>query len=191
MGTQCQLYPHSVAYLHTAKELSDIHELDLGVCEDSLAYAHQHIAYVWEAGLRLNVSTDQLYIHDASKFSKQEFKAYALYFHGTSIQRVLEEEMFAYAWLHHIHNNEHHWLHWIFPGDTKNVSFIKNQCISMPSIFINEMVADWLSARRQRIGRYDVKTLDDNYLQQIQIHPVSNKILHYWTDFAKEEFSNE
>ena len=49
----------------------------------------------------------QLNIHDLSKYSEEEYKAYDLYFYGTKTEKVKKD--FDYAWLHHIHENPHHW----------------------------------------------------------------------------------
>ena len=49
---------------------------------------------------------DQLNLHDASKYTDEEYKAYDLYFYGTKTEKV--KKAFDYAWLHHIHENPHH-----------------------------------------------------------------------------------
>ena len=64
------------------------------------------------------VETDflnQLNIHDLSKYGKEEYKAYDLYFYGDKTEKVKKD--FDYAWLHHIHENPHHWQHWVLFND--------------------------------------------------------------------------
>lgn len=52
--------------------------------------------------------------------------------------RVAVDYDFNIAWLHHIHNNPHHWNHWIIQNDTDGVEVIR-----MPEKYAKEMVADW------------------------------------------------
>ena len=52
---------------------------------------------------------DQINVHDLSKYSNEEYKAYDDYFYGNKTKAV--KNAFNYAWLHHIHHNPHHWQH--------------------------------------------------------------------------------
>src|SRR3972149_88807 len=70
----------------------------------------EHIAFVQEAGQKIGVSSEQLEIHDNSKWSDDEFAGYALHFHGGGAP-----DLFAKAWLHHIHYNPHHPEYWLLP----------------------------------------------------------------------------
>ena len=49
-------------------------------------------------------------------------------------------ERFNIAWLHHIHNNPHHWQHWVLLQDEGTVV-----CVDMPMNYIIEMICDWWS----------------------------------------------
>ena len=57
----------------------------------------------------------QLNIHDLSKYSQEEYYAYDNYFYGAETEKVKKD--FDYAWLHHIHQNPHHWQHWVLVND--------------------------------------------------------------------------
>ena len=46
--------------------------------------------------------------HDQSKYDKEEYDAYDKYFYGGNKSYEVVNN-FNYAWLHHIHNNPHHW----------------------------------------------------------------------------------
>ena len=48
----------------------------------------------------------QLNIHDLSKYSQEEYYAYDSYFYDPETEKVKKD--FDYAWLHHIHQNQHH-----------------------------------------------------------------------------------
>lgn len=81
------------------------------------------------------ILSDQLTSHDKSKYSYKEYKAYDDYFYGEKTEKV--KEAFDYAWLHHIHNNPHHWQYWtlIENGEIKP--------LKMPQSYAIEMVCDW------------------------------------------------
>lgn len=79
--------------------------------------------------------------HDASKYKPEEYDAYDKYFYGNNRSYAVVRD-FKYAWLHHIHNNPHHWQYWILhndePGEGINV-------LDMPYKYIIEMICDWWS----------------------------------------------
>ena len=77
--------------------------------------------------------------HDASKYWPEEYAVYDAYFYGT-----LDEEIFNYAWLHHIHHNPHHWQYWLLVTDD-NEGIEKLVPMEMPRECAYEMVADWWS----------------------------------------------
>lgn len=80
------------------------------------------------------------YVHDQSKYEEEEYDAYDQYFYGSRSYQVVED--FNYAWLHHIHNNPHHWQYWVLINDNPNEGEI---ILDMPDRFIIEMVCDWMS----------------------------------------------
>ena len=92
---------------------------------DTLQYAH----YLCESG------------HDQSKYGKEEYDAYDEYFYGKNKSyKVIED--FNYAWLHHIHNNPHHWQYWVLINDNPDEGEI---VLDMPDEYIIEMICDWWS----------------------------------------------
>ena len=80
--------------------------------------------------------------HDDSKFSEEEFEAYAQHFYGNKKNDFEFEE----AWKHHWTNNEHHPEFWL--GE------------DMPYIYILEMICDWGSFS---IASGNIKELSDFY----------------------------
>lgn len=80
------------------------------------------------------------FTHDQSKYSEEEYDAYDNYFYGNRSYAVVQE--FNKAWLHHIHNNPHHWQHWILVNDDPDKAEI---ILDMPYEYIIEMVCDWMS----------------------------------------------
>lgn len=89
--------------------------------------------------------------HDESKYSKEEYEPYDAYFYGgnKSYEVVMN---FNKAWLHHIHNNPHHWQHWVLINDdaSTNENGIPYEhklnnltALEMPLEYVYEMIADW------------------------------------------------
>ena len=52
------------------------------------------------------------------------------------------KEAFKYAWLHHIHNNGHHWQHYLLVNDEPGEGTV---ALDMPYYQIVHMICDWLS----------------------------------------------
>jgi len=77
-------------------------------------------------------------LHDVSKYTAEEYKAYDDYFYGKRTKEV--EKAFNYAWLHHIHANPHHWQYWVLKHDDE-----PEEALEMPEQYVYEMIADWWS----------------------------------------------
>jgi len=119
-------------------------------------YLNGHIAAVKKAAVwmleNLSVFADmsdqmraafirRVWTHDGSKFGSAEYGPYDAYFYGEP-----DEDAFNAAWLHHIHNNPHHWQHWLLMyDDGKYRDPGKIVALEMPKVFALEMVADWWS----------------------------------------------
>lgn len=107
-----------------------------------LNYVHEHRIAVREAGKHIvgGIPFTRLAAHDNSKYSDIELYPYAMRFYGPIAERTSPKnsELFRTAWLNHCHKNDHHWQHWLIPG---------NVCtpVEMPEVCVREMIADWLS----------------------------------------------
>ena len=77
--------------------------------------------------------------HDASKTDPEEYDAYDAYFYGNNRSYSVVQN-FNKAWLRHIHNNPHHWQHWILINDEPKEGMV---VIDMPYIYVIEMICDW------------------------------------------------
>lgn len=156
------------------------------------------IRYVWAvifhkfcillAGIRINkifrltsyqVPYKRLILHDLSKFSRSEFWPYAEYFYGEK-----KPEEFHQAYLHHVHHNDHHWVHFIgnYASIAKNLSNIDESNLTireMPDDAILEMIADNLAASRSYDGFWpDGKKKDGwkwmtNSFNGHKLHPIT------------------
>ena len=107
--------------------------------------------------------------HDLSKRSKEEYDAYDRYFYGCkrdgeADRKVLEA--FNYAWLHHIHNNPHHWQYWVLLNDDKDEG---NIVLEMPDRYIFEMICDWWSFSWKNGDLYEIFNWWNDHQDYIQL----------------------
>lgn len=125
-----------------------------------------HISCVQEAGQTLGLPEYQLAVHDITKFTGDEFFAYAMHFQGGGAP-----DEFALAWLHHIHHNPHHWQYWMFAdGYSPKGSQVEAGTIEMPQHFALEMVADWIGASKAYTGSDDMSDWLWKNIPRISLH---------------------
>lgn len=110
----------------------------------AVSMAAQWINNTTEIGKNLSreefdVLMNNVFHHDDSKYSFAEYKPYDDYFYGEK-----DEDAFNVAWLHHIHNNPHHWQHWVLITDDGEGNE-KFMALEMPKYYVIEMIADWWS----------------------------------------------
>lgn len=143
------------------------YKIDGATIEAFLHSLVAHVVYVREAGRRIGVSEHQLAEHDLSKFSIPELPHYARNFFGDKA----DPDGFAGAWLHHIHQNEHHWQHWIFPdGFAPKGSAVENGVVEMPERYALEMIADWQGASKAYTGSDDMSDWLSKNIAKIRVH---------------------
>lgn len=107
-------------------------------------------------------------LHDISKLSPSEFIPYMNFF--TKKDKSEEaKEAFNKAWLHHIHNNPHHWEHWIMPG--------KNTVYEMPDKYRIEMICDWIGAGLAITGKREFKEWYEKNKDRIVLHERTRMII--------------
>jgi len=116
-----------------------------------------------------NITCNQILcrLHDASKDTPEEYVAYDRYFYGERTELVKKE--FDYAWLHHIHNNPHHWQYWTLMEDDSNV--VKS--LEMPYEYAIEMVCDWWSFSWKKGNLYEIFDWYDEHKKYIYLHPTT------------------
>ena len=100
-------------------------------------WLQENIPEVIEDGLEWQICFN----HDASKTDPEEYDAYDAYFYGNNRSYSVVQN-FNKAWLRHIHNNPHHWQHWILINDEPKEGMV---VIDMPYIYVVEMICDWWS----------------------------------------------
>lgn len=93
-----------------------------------------------EEQIRAQCEHQCCFAHDLSKSNQDEYEPYDNYFYGNRSYEVVQQ--FNYAWLKHIHRNEHHWQHWVLINDNPEEGEI---ILDMPDVYIIEMICDWWS----------------------------------------------
>lgn len=93
--------------------------------------------WIKESGL----TREDVLNHDKSKYSKEEYDSYDRYFYPDNYaMKLAMGRSFDYAWLHHIHNNPHHWQYWTLVTDDPERPI---EYLTIPRRYIVEMICDW------------------------------------------------
>ena len=120
-------------------------------------------------GLDVNEVLMNVERHDASKYEPEEYIPYDAYFYGDK-----DEELFDYAWLHHIHCNPHHWQYWLLVTDDDDGDE-KLMPLEIPKECVYEMIADWWSFSWRSGDLREVFTWYADHRDRIIIHEITRK----------------
>ena len=102
--------------------------------------------------------------HDMSKWDDEEYFAYCEYFYGEKTPEV--ESEFDYAWLHHQHNNPHHWQHWLLREDDGGL-----KALEMPYLNVIEMICDHWAFSWVKDNLYEIFDWYDKNKVKMVLHP--------------------
>lgn len=136
------------------------------------SYIARHKWFVLRAGLKTHAPLWRLLIHDWSKMTPAEWGPYVRSFYGKEGRTPEVRSAFDGAWLHHQHNNPHHWQHWVLRQDNGEVKVIQ-----MPEKFVREMIADWAGAGRAITGKWEVATWYDANAEKMLLHPATRVLV--------------
>jgi cation transport regulator ChaB len=166
-----------------------------------LKYVLRHKWYVLLECRRLNMFWTGI-VHDLSKFSIAEWKAYAEWFQsdqghkfngGFAWECSAHERMkeaFNKAWEHHWKNNPHHWEYWVVGMQREE---LPPNCY-MPENVAKEMYADWVGANKAQGGkgvidwyeknkdRMSIHQLTRNYMESKLIYTQDNLLSKAYND---------
>lgn len=139
----------------------------------------RHKWFVFLACRKLKVPLWQSAIHDLSRFSPKEFKAFSDKYNGN-----INKAEYATAWLHHQNHNAHHWEYWSFHWLPIDYGFdfynelIEENFLAMPERYIREMVADMMGASKEYTGSWDISEFMKQALPKMKLHSdTRNKLL--------------
>ena len=108
--------------------------------------------------------------HDASKTSASEYIPYVNYFYADKNNPEYVRD-FQQAWLHHVHNNCHHWNYWVLVDDDGIVA------LDMPDIYIIEMICDWWSFSWKKGKLLEIFDWYDKHLPNMKLSKLTqNKV---------------
>ena len=113
-----------------------------------------------------------------SKYSFFEYDAYDNYFYGTRTEKV--ESDFNYAWLHHIHNNPHHWQYWVLKHDDE-----PEEALEMPIQYVYEMICDWWAFSFKKGDLKEIFGWYDKHKGMV-LHPNTRKLVEDILDKIKK-----
>ena len=122
--------------------------------------------------------------HDKSKYSSEEYEAYDNYFYGDRNADGVEEE-FNYAWLHHIHNNPHHWQHWVLIHDDEPAEYLE---MSTPDIL--EMIADWWAFSWKKGDLTEIFSWYEKHSPGMMLHKNTRALVENILSLIKDGISN-
>ena len=105
--------------------------------------------------------------HDDSKYYQEEYDAYDKYFYGGRKTKAIVDD-FNIAWLNHIHNNPHHWQHWVLINDDPEEGTI---ALDIPYKYVLEMIADWWSFSWKSGDLYEIFDWYDSH----KVHMILSK----------------
>lgn len=138
-----------------------------------LLYVLQHKWLVFIEACKLGIPWRGL-VHDLSKFSPQEWKPRVAALGqcagnfqdelGYYVADRVPDELAA-SWLHHYHQNPHHWQWWVVMLDGK-----VSKVLPMTDQFRREMLADWLAVSRMP-GRQAMIPWYEANRERILLHP--------------------
>ena len=122
---------------------------------------------------------DLIRSHDRSKYQDAELYAYANYFYGEKTAEVKKD--FDYAWLHHQHNNPHHWQHWLLQNDEDGLKILE-----MPQQYLIEMICDWWAFSWVKGDLFEIFNWYEQNKKKIKLHETSRKFVEDTLDKIKK-----
>ena len=129
-----------------------------------------------------NQIKQQILDHDDSKWSEEEYDAYDNYFYGDKSK----EDEFNYAWLHHIHNNPHHWQYWVLINDDDGTIGL-----DIPYNYIIEMILDWWSFSWKTGNLYEIFNWYNEYKKTMILNETTKIIVESILNDMREILDNQ
>lgn len=113
------------------------------------------------------------YGHDKSKYDPEEYAAYDAYFYGNNLSYQVVQD-FKIAWLRHIHQNPHHWQHWILINDDPGEGEV---ILDMPYNYIVEMICDWWAFSWAKGNLYEIFSWYDEHKEYMKLSNKTRKFV--------------
>jgi hypothetical protein len=127
-----------------------------------------------------------IFAHDESKYTVEEYDAYDAYFYGGNRSYAVVTN-FRRAWLHHIHNNPHHWQHWILVNDEPSEG---TMALEMPYEYVVEMICDWWAFSHKSGNLYEIFDWYDKHKANMILHDNTRKHVERILSAIKNELDS-
>lgn len=158
-------------------------------CREYDQYIKDHTSNVWksyEQFIKPHLTDDNLISkcdelisqHDKSKWSPEEYDAYAHYFYIDKDNP--DETSFDYAWLTHLHRNPHHHQYWVLIRDEG-----EKEPLDMPEEYIIEMLCDWHSFSAKKPESTAWQWYEDNQSDMV-LSENTKQLINKYIEFVKE-----
>ena len=125
--------------------------------------------------------------HDNSKYSSIEYDAYDEYFYGNNRSSKVVND-FNRAWLHHIHDNPHHWQHWVLVNDDPKKGSI---ALEMDRKYVIEMICDWWSFSWKTGNLYEIFDWYEKHKDYMILHKNTRKLVEDILNKIREKLDSE
>lgn len=125
--------------------------------------------------------------HDESKYSPEEYGPYDAYFYGKNRSYAVVND-FNLAWLHHQHNNPHHWQYWVLVNDDPKDGTVTLQ---IPLETVYEMIADWWSFSWSKGDLTEIFKWYDDHKDRMILHKRTREQVEKILDAMKKELEKE
>ena len=125
--------------------------------------------------------------HDSSKYLPAEYNAYDQYFYGGEKTEEVKKN-FNLAWLHHIHNNPHHWQHWVLINDEPGEGMV---ILDMPYNYIVEMICDWWAFSWAKGNLHEIFSWYDKHKEYMKLSDNTRKSVEDILDKIKTKFKSD
>ena len=125
--------------------------------------------------------------HDFSKNTVKEYYAYDEYFYGVNHTKAVQED-FNMAWLHHIHNNPHHWQHWVLINDDPDEGTV---ALRMPYRYVLEMICDWWAFSWAGDNLYEIFNWYDSHKSHMILHKDTRELVEEILEAIKSKLDGD
>lgn len=162
-------------------------------------YLHKHINSVKMAFDWLVVNIPELFVeydadvlgciissHDVSKWDDEEYFAYCEYFYGEHKTEQWVQDEFDYAWLHHQHNNSHHWQHYLLRQDDGTL-----KALEMDYIDVIEMVCDHWAFSWVKGDLTEIFSWYEENKSKMELHPKTQELYESILEQIKNKLNSQ
>lgn len=167
--------------------MSHLYDIYIVEHRNNVASAHSWLKWNLPDFACGTLADDIIEEHDYSKNHSEEYEAYDRYFYGNNRSNKVVSE-FKRAWLRHIHNNPHHWQHWVLINDEPNEGTI---ALEMDREYVIEMICDWWSFSWKTGNLYEIFEWYDKHKDNMILHKNTRELVEDILGKIREKLDSE